>query len=241
MTKNLLLLGLLLLSLPFWLPRAVGGDMSYHFVMTGSMKGAADPGAFVVVRRSDSYRIGEVVAFRRDLGEGQHMTVLHRIVGRLPDGRFRIKGDAVDVVEEVDRAQIKGRMVASIPGVGFLPGAFRRAPLLIGGMLLGLFFMAGRPTPKPAASSGAGSLFGAALLALLVSFPFATLGLAAFLGKVAAYGLLSSVVAATRMAEVSGVDRRAMPLLDVTYVLVVVMSLSSVSIPSVIQSARALV
>ena len=67
MIKYLLLIGLLGVSLPFWLPSAMGGSMSYHFVLTSSMQGTLDPGAFVILRHSDSYEVGDVVGYRREL------------------------------------------------------------------------------------------------------------------------------------------------------------------------------
>ena len=143
MIKHLILLGLIIGTIPFWLPTSLGGDMSYHFVLTDSMKGTLDPGAFVVLRRGDTYEVGDAVAYRIDLGDGNNATILHRIVGELPTGDYIIKGDAVDINETVEPEAITGRMVFAVPALGFLPGAFRQAPMLLGGMLLAAFILAG--------------------------------------------------------------------------------------------------
>lgn len=236
--KYLFFTGLLLLTLPFWLPKALGGDVSWHFVLTDSMKGSVDPGAFVVVRRTDTYQVGDVVVFRRDLSESVHQTVLHRIVGRVPDGPFLVKGDAVEVVEEVKEQAVIGRMAFAVPGVGLLPAAFRRAPLLIGALMMGLVLVSGRPPQGGAARSQSSNLFAPALLALLLSFPFASIGLVAILGKLPTFVLLSSLLGMTRYLETSGVHKRAWPLAEINYFAVVIMSITTVSLPNVIESLR---
>ena len=192
--KYLLLIGIMIGTLPFWLPTSLGGDTSYHFVLTDSMKGTLDPGAFVVLRQSDTYEVGDAVGYWLDLGNGDRATILHRIVGRLPNGNYILKGDAVESTEEVEEAAITGRMVFAIPGLGLVPGAFRQAPMLLGGMLVVVFFLtsgiikkADRRTKGAVTAqlqtkgkapskdkSKEGKLFIPAALAVLVSLPFAT-------------------------------------------------------------------
>ena len=143
MLKYLIMFAALAITLPFWLPTAVGGDTSYHFVLTDSMKGTYDPGSFVILRRSNSYEIGDAVGYYFDTNTGEQVTILHRIIDRKPDGSFILKGDAVDTTEVVDPAAIRGKTVFALPALGFLPGAFRQTPVLLGGLLLAIFFMAG--------------------------------------------------------------------------------------------------
>lgn len=143
MLKYFIMIAALVVSVPFWLPTSLGGDTSYHFVLTDSMKGTLDPGAFVILRRSDSYQVGEAVGYYFDAGDGERFTILHRIIAKEPDGNFVLKGDAVDFTEVVDPAAITGKMVFALPALGFLPGAFRQTPVLLGGLLLAIFFMAG--------------------------------------------------------------------------------------------------
>ena len=143
MLKYLLLIAVFAVSVPFWLPTSLGGDTSYHFVLTDSMRGTLDPGAFVILRRSNSYQPGDAVGYYFDTGNGERVTILHRIIAREPNGDFILKGDAVDSTEVVDPAAIRGKMVFALPALGFLPGAFRQMPVLLGGLLLAMFFMAG--------------------------------------------------------------------------------------------------
>ena len=143
MLKYLILIAVFAVSVPFWLPTSLGGDTSYHFVLTDSMRGTLDPGAFVILRRSNSYQPGDAVGYYFDTGNGERVTILHRIIAREPNGDFVLKGDAVDSTEVVDPAAIRGKMVFALPALGFLPGAFRQMPVLLGGLLLAMFFMAG--------------------------------------------------------------------------------------------------
>ena len=96
MLKYLLIIAVFAVSAPFWLPTSLGGDTSYHFVLTDSMKGTFDPGAFVILRRSNSYQVGDAVGYYFETGTGERVTILHRIIAREPDGSFILKGDAVD-------------------------------------------------------------------------------------------------------------------------------------------------
>ena len=50
MIKYIIILAIFIATFPFWLPTSLGGATSYHFVLTDSMKGTLDPGAFVVLR-----------------------------------------------------------------------------------------------------------------------------------------------------------------------------------------------
>ena len=82
-----ILLGLLGVTLPFWLPESLGGDIALQFVLTGSMKGELGPGSFVLVRRSSDYSVGDIAVYKLTQSNGKSISIVHRIVGRLPDGR----------------------------------------------------------------------------------------------------------------------------------------------------------
>ena len=143
LVKHLIVIAIIIGTLPFWLPTFLGGDTSYHFVLTDSMEGSLNPGTFVILHRSDTYEVGQAVGYWLDLGNDNRATILHRIVGRLPNGNYVLKGDAVETTEEVEEEAITGRLVFAVPGLGFLPGAFSQAPLLLGGILVALFFLSG--------------------------------------------------------------------------------------------------
>lgn len=231
MLKYLIFIAVFAVSLPFWLPTALGGDTSYHFVLSDSMKGTLDPGAFVVVRRDDSYEIGDAVSYYLDEGDGQRITILHRIIAKTPDGKFILKGDAVESTEVVEPESIRGRMVFAVPVLGFLPGAFRQAPILLGGMLLVIFFIAGgsklgrskkeqeadnpakkeQEAAKPAKKE---NMFILATLVVLATIPFASLAMGDMLplftgslfgdllSKIPLVAFLLGIVAVTRLGEV---------------------------------------
>ena len=199
MIKYFIIFALLAISLPYWLPTSLGGDTSYHFVLTDSMKGTLDPGAFVILRTADAYQVGDVVSYQIEAGaSGQKITILHRIIAKLPDSKFLMKGDAVESTEEIEPETVQGRMVLAIPALGFLPGAFRQAPMLLGGLLLAVFFMGSglkqgiskiqdkqgvrktKDSGKRAANqaSARDKLFLPATLVILLTLPFASTALA---------------------------------------------------------------
>lgn len=238
MVKNLLGIALLALSLPFWLPTSLGGETSYHFVLTDSMKGSLDPGTFVVLRRSESYRVGDVVAFREDLGNGKSVTILHRIVGRTAEGRYIIKGDAATTRDEVEPQAVVGRMVLAIPWLGFVSRVLRGSPLLVGVLVAALFLLdrkeeKGRDRPPPK-----GSLFLPAVFLTILSTPFAAAGLVAFLGTVPALLLLFGLLGITRLAEALVVDSRLSLLWETSYMVAIIFAISSVSLPAMVESIR---
>jgi hypothetical protein len=267
MIKYLALLALLIISAPFWLPTSLGGDTSYHFVLTDSMKGTLDPGAFVVLRRGSHYQVGDAVGYRLSVGGGDHVTILHRIVSRQDDGKFVLKGDARESTEQVAPEAITGRMVFAVPALGFLPGAFRQSPLLLGGMLLGVVLLGGTVLQwarKPkSASKGAArrqprqreNLFLPAALVILLALPFAgismadlvplvpPLGVEAILDKVPLFALLLGVLAATRFGEIIWVNNSlesvSASIAEINYVVAMILAVMVIPFPALIASARA--
>ena len=268
MIKYIIVFALFIATIPFWLPTSLGGDTSYHFVLTDSMKGTLDPGAFVVLRRADSYQVGDAVGYKFDTGTGEQVTILHRIIDMLPDGGYLLKGDAVVSTEEVQPEAVTGRMVFALPALGFLPGAFRQAPLLLGGMLLTMFFVAGGL--KQARSENSKSkneedsvqkktkenLFIPATLVILITIPFASVAMVEmvpiatgpFLGglleKLPLFAFLLAVVAVTRVGEVIWVNNgpkasAATSVVEINYIIAMVLAVTVIPLPEVLDSARA--
>ncbi|MBI4311235.1 MAG: signal peptidase I [Chloroflexi bacterium] len=129
--KLILGLALALLSLPLWLPTALGGEMSYHFVLSGSMKETIQPGSLIILRRSETYTIGDVVGYRQELaGEGDAI-IIHRIMTQQPSGRYFIKGDANPEGEDVDPHVITGRMITAVPYLGYVVEAMQTIPFVV--------------------------------------------------------------------------------------------------------------
>ena len=242
MMKYLVWLGVLAATLPFWLPTTLGGDNSYHFVLTDSMKGSVDPGSFVVLRHSSSYRAGDIVGFTSEVGNGKNIIILHRIVGELPDGQFAIKGDATTAVDKVEESAITGRMVMSLPGIGFLPGAFHRSPLLIGLLLIVVFFLTNRAAkgvsqqPKKRVP-----LFIITAPILLVSYPFSIGGVTAMVGKLTVFLVLIAILLVSRLLEVRMANLRLPSYIEVNYLLVMVLAISTVPFPYMVESPKRVV
>lgn len=98
---------------------------SQYIVTSGSMEPAFSAGDMILVKRQDSYQLGDIVTFR----EAGGATVTHRIVGRV-EGQFITQGDAnnMEDPELLAPENIVGKLWAVLPGAG---GAvlFFRSPL----------------------------------------------------------------------------------------------------------------
>ncbi len=235
--KICVFLGILGLLLPFWLPHSVGGDISLQFVLTGSMKGELGPGSLVLVRRSNYYQVGDIAAYKLFHSEG-HIVIIHRIIERLPDGRYIFKGDANRGTETVAPAQIMGKLVLGVPGLGFIPGAINAAPIFLGIIALAPFLF-GR-TKEPPVAQKKRSLFFPALLAVAVTLPFFSVGLAERLGVLQASILILTFLVGVRVIEVTDPWPGFRFLSDLGYILIVALSVLIVSIPGVMDSLEAL-
>jgi signal peptidase I len=78
-------------------PTSIGGPASYVWVSGTSMEPTLRTGDFVVLRRADTYRVGDVVAFRIPPGEPAAGTfVIHRIIGGSGATGFVTQGDNKD-------------------------------------------------------------------------------------------------------------------------------------------------
>lgn len=136
---------LLLVGAAAWLaflrPGSLGGPATYVMVSGVSMQPTLQNGDFIIARRQAGYEIGDIVVYavpKGDVGEGS--LIIHRIIGREPEG-FVIQGDNPDIkVPDVWRPgpdEIEGKLWVAIPAVGrYLP--LLRSPLILA-LLAGLF------------------------------------------------------------------------------------------------------
>ena len=114
-------------------PTQLGGRSSYALIVGTSMEPQLHRGDLAIVRRHDSYAVGDVILFRDGtLGRD----VLHRVVAR--DGsRFVTKGDNNDYRDDFRPAltDVHGELWLHVPAVG-RPLAWLRTPshaaLLVG-------------------------------------------------------------------------------------------------------------
>jgi len=229
-----IILGVLGMTLPFWLPESLGGDIALQFVLTGSMKGELDPGSFVLVRRTDNYQVGDIAVYKLTQSNGKSISIVHRIVGRLPDGRYIFKGDANRGTEKVEPQQVIGKLVVGIPGLGFIPGAIKAAPVIVGALLMAPLLL-GRKQDKEGESSKK-SLFLPALAVVAISLPFFSSGLAEKLGVFQASVLVLVFLGAIRLVEKIDPwpEFRAIP--DIGYILLITLAVLMVPIPELMDS-----
>ena len=242
-SRALLIIGiiasLVVVAAPAWLPERLGGDMSFTFILTGSMKGELDPGSFVVLRRSSDYVVGDIAAYRLYLEDDMYIVIVHRIVEVLADGRFIFKGDANRGTETVDANKVIGKLALGIPGLGFVFGAVKAAPVMIGGVLLiPLLFNGTKDQKQKARGKG---LFLPTLIVVAFTLPFYSIGLAEKLGFLQASALILGFLGGARLMEVVDPWPEYRFLVDLTYGLVVALSLFMVSIPDALDSLRMLI
>jgi signal peptidase I len=103
--------------IPLWwliAPVQLGGSISYINVRGISMEPTLYSGDLLVMRAEDRYEIGQVVAFRSDMGRA---IVVHRIVDDI-DGRYILKGDNNSFLDRYTptASEIVGREVLTIAG-----------------------------------------------------------------------------------------------------------------------------
>jgi len=127
----------LLLVIPiivYAFPILAGADGSYT-VMSGSMSPALSPGDLVIVKGEEPIDIGDVVTV-----ESKEFTYTHRVVERLNDGRFRLKGDANEDPDPglIEASQIIGKVVLVFPfGHLYTPYGFASALLVPAALIIG--------------------------------------------------------------------------------------------------------
>ncbi|MBI5294386.1 MAG: signal peptidase I [Chloroflexi bacterium] len=139
----LLFAGLVVIWIAF-APAKVGGRASYIMVNGISMEPNYHTGDLVIVRTSETYQVGDVVAYR-DAEMGQY--VIHRIIG-IQQRYFVIKGDNNSWIDAYrpTRDEIVGKQWIHAPKAGRLM-IWLRAPVnmsltivLLGGILMSSMF-----------------------------------------------------------------------------------------------------
>lgn len=137
----------------WWLvaPPGLGGTTSVAVVDGTSMLPRFRHGDLVLVRRPDSYRVGDVVAYRSRF---LRRIVLHRIV-EISGGHYTFKGDNNSWAdpERPSKTQLIGKQWIRVPGGGRVAEQLRRP--IVAAALAALVVLAlgsgGRRSP-PAAS-----------------------------------------------------------------------------------------
>jgi signal peptidase I len=108
----------LLVALAWWYlaPTQIGGSTEYVVTTGVSMQPRFHGGDLAIVRPANTYRVGEIVAYRSTM---LHVTVLHRIIGRDGD-RYVFKGDSNNFIDPTrpTLAQLLGALWLRVPHGG---------------------------------------------------------------------------------------------------------------------------
>lgn len=121
-------------------PTSLGGTLTSMTVTGKSMQPTMHTGDLVLIRDSDDYAIGDVVAYRVPLEDGsQGETIIHRIVsGNAVDG-FVLQGDNNSFKDpwKLRPNQITGEQWVHLPKVGAVFGELRK-PVTAGAAMAAL-------------------------------------------------------------------------------------------------------
>ena len=131
-------------------PSTLGGATGYVLVVGKSMEPKMRSGDLAIVRASDSYAVGEIVAYHvPEGGPGAGTLVIHRIVGGSATAGYRMQGDNRDQPDfwRPRPSDIEGRMAVHVPGAGRIL-ALLRDPLALATLaaLLAFVRIGGRPS-----------------------------------------------------------------------------------------------
>ena len=145
-----MLTGVVLLAAWFVLLRSASldGPASYVIVSGRSMEPALRLHDLAIVRARDSYRVGDVIAFRVDEGE-----VIHRIIGGDATHGFVVQGDNNPSPDlwRPQPAQIEGALWVQVPAGGRAIEFLRQpvnAAIVVGSLTV--FWLLLRGERKPA-------------------------------------------------------------------------------------------
>ena len=132
------------------LPIQLGGSTATVIARGSSMEPAYTDGDLVVVRRTGSYDVGDVVAYRDAVLD---RVVLHRVIGT-DGGRLTLQGDNNTWVDEFRPTpdQVIGRSIMTIPAVGTFIG--RAGPFMPVIVILAVIAMAAFSTRGPRGRRG---------------------------------------------------------------------------------------
>jgi signal peptidase I len=143
----------------FLRPTSLGGSATYVLVRGDSMLPTYENGDFLVAYGNDSYRVGDVVAYRVPEGDvGAGHLIVHRI-SAASDAGYTLTGDNNPASDPwlIGRSNIAGHVVTRVPAVGLFL-AFVLQPVVAGGIAASLVVMYGvagwfgTATQKPKAS-----------------------------------------------------------------------------------------
>ena len=106
----------------FLRPAALGGPLSLVIVSGQSMEPTMRTGDLAVVLQQDAYDVGDVIAFRPQIGDAgsSDSMVIHRIVDGSATAGFTTQGDGNEWLDPwtTPKDAVAGEMAFFVPGVG---------------------------------------------------------------------------------------------------------------------------
>lgn len=129
---------------------------SLLIIATPSMTGSIEAGDAIIITKSDSYAVGDVITY---FPAGETSSVTHRIV-RIEGDKYYAKGDAnnSEDPDPIFASQIAGKMVGHIPKIGIVIEWLRTWQgiafmLAVGAVIVALVMVAGKPDEEYAETS----------------------------------------------------------------------------------------
>ena len=113
-------------------PQLFGGPAGYAVVEGSSMVPTYNADDLVITREHRAYHVGDVIAFTvPDGAPGAGLHVIHRIVGRTPDGLYVTMGDNRDAVDpwQLASGDVIGSVAVHVPYVGSVVRVLREPPV----------------------------------------------------------------------------------------------------------------
>jgi len=143
--STLIPLVILLAWLIFLRPTFLYGDTGYIIVAGRSMEPTLKQGDLVVLKRAESYSVGDILGYVTPYGP----IVIHRIVAT-EDNAFTLKGDNHTSVDPwlVTQDMVLGKLIFSVPYVGDV-FSFLREPVRLAAAIAILFFISAIPLFEP--------------------------------------------------------------------------------------------
>jgi signal peptidase I len=108
----------------------LGGPTTYLIISGVSMEPTFFDGDLVLVGRRAQYDVGDVIAYEIDDYYLTERYVIHRIVGKTPNGEFLTQGDNRDDIDSwvPTSEQIIGRSFIQVPRVGRVVAFLQEEP-----------------------------------------------------------------------------------------------------------------
>ncbi len=130
---NIVFVSLLFIVVGFFIVSLmpIQGNIKIKIVKSGSMEPTIKTGAVVIIKPSNTYKVGDIITFGRDTKSSIPTT--HRIVSIKESSNgtyFTTKGDANDEAdsEETNKNNVIGHVIFSLPYAGYILD-FARQPV----------------------------------------------------------------------------------------------------------------